>query len=222
MTCRACAVAVSGALLELVGGPAPLFDAAGERYRPGMAGATIERGTAWRCDGSLEWGSPGDVVVHADDLRGVAPIGAWIGCCGPTGMDGLNLACPNGHAIGTRVADCWSPDFAVLAAHAVALIAASDEPGFPGDVVTLDPGRPLREPGALWVRLHELLGCSAWYGDDLASLLEDRVTASDDPALLIWRASAASRAAGLPVDAVLDGFVAARRRHGARVMLILA
>lgn len=46
------------------------------------------------------------------------------------------------------------------------------------------------------------------------------VTATDEPALIVWRLATTSRAAGLPVDAVLDAVVAARRLLGAQVMLL--
>lgn len=220
LRCVGCGEVVSRPLLEIVGGSAPLFDAQGERYAAGLRGATPERGTLWRSDGSLEWGARGDVVVHADDVVGLARVGAWSGCCGPTGMDGENLACASGHAIATRVADCWTPNFVVFTGRAVAIDAANGEVVLPGAAVVLDPERPLREASALWVRLHEVLGCSGWYGADVATLLEDRVTATEAPIVVVWRDAAASRAAGLPVEAVVDAFVAARRRSAAQVMLI--
>lgn len=220
LRCVGCGAVVSRPLLEIVGGSAPLFDAQGERYAAGMRGASPERGTLWQSDGSLEWGARGDVVVHADDVVGLARVGSWSGCCGPTGMDGENLACPSGHAIATRVADCWTPSFVAFTGGAVAIDEASGEVVFPGAAVVLDPGRPLREASALWLRLHEVLGCSGWYGAEVATLLEDRVTATDAPIVVVWREAATSRAAGLPVEAVLDAFVAARRRLAAPVMLV--
>lgn len=220
LRCGACDVAVSRALLEWTGGPPPLFDEEGARHVPWQPETTPERGTLWRSDGSLEWGVAGDLLLHADDGIGLAPIGSWIGCCGPCGLDGKNLACPNGHAVATRVADCCTPDFMIVAATEVVITEARGASVFPGEVVALDPGRPIVEASALWVRLHEALGCSAWYGEDVATLLEDRVTATEAPLCVVWRASAASRAAGLPVESVVDAFMAARRRWRARVMLI--
>lgn len=218
-----CGVPVTRALYAIASGPAPLFDERGARYQPGLRGATLERGTSWCSDGSLEWGQAGDLVSSPEDLCGLVPIGKWIGCCGPTGMDGKNLACAAGHPLATRVGDCWTPSCVIFSPRDVLSEAAPAEAAvLPGPVVSLGGEEPLTDPRALWARLHERLGCSAWYGAEVTLLLEDRVTAADEPLVLLWRGAEVSRQAGLPVEAVLDAFVAARRIHGARVMLILA
>jgi hypothetical protein len=31
------------------------------------------------------------------------------GCCGPSGLDGMNWLCPEGHEVGTACSDCWVP-----------------------------------------------------------------------------------------------------------------
>ncbi|WP_416966868.1 hypothetical protein [Streptomyces sp. 4F14] len=57
-------------------------------------------------------GNRGTVVVHPDDADGLGPLPAWensSGCCGPTGSEGLNRACPCGAPVATLAADCFGP-----------------------------------------------------------------------------------------------------------------
>lgn len=52
------------------------------------------------------------IVVHPDDAPLLRPLPGGensIGCCGPSGMDGPNRACPCGARIATLVADCSGP-----------------------------------------------------------------------------------------------------------------
>ncbi|TQJ46329.1 hypothetical protein FBY34_5706 [Streptomyces sp. SLBN-115] len=57
-------------------------------------------------------GSRQTVLVHPDDAEGLQPLPNWensSGCCGPTGDEGLNRACPCGAPVATLAADCWTP-----------------------------------------------------------------------------------------------------------------
>jgi hypothetical protein len=38
---------------------------------------------------------------HDDPLR-------MSGCCGPSGIDGVNTLCTNGHEVATESSDCWT------------------------------------------------------------------------------------------------------------------
>ncbi|MEV6731423.1 hypothetical protein [Streptomyces sp. NPDC051364] len=52
------------------------------------------------------------VLVHPDDAAGLQPLPNWEnsnGCCGPTGNEGINRACPCGAPIATLAADCFGP-----------------------------------------------------------------------------------------------------------------
>ncbi|WTG06167.1 hypothetical protein OHA04_40185 (plasmid) [Streptomyces sp. NBC_01590] len=52
------------------------------------------------------------VLVHPDDAAGLQPLPNWensTGCCGPTGDEGLNRACPCGAPVATLAADCFGP-----------------------------------------------------------------------------------------------------------------
>lgn len=54
----------------------------------------------------------GDWVIHLEELinAGFLPNGRHMsGCCGPSGLDGPNRVCANGHEIGTECSDCWMP-----------------------------------------------------------------------------------------------------------------
>lgn len=57
----------------------------------------------------LSAGTSHFAVVHPDDAPDLTPFGRCVGCCGPTGDDGLNRACPCGAPVATLVADCSGP-----------------------------------------------------------------------------------------------------------------
>lgn len=44
------------------------------------------------------------LVNHHDKKR-------FQGCCGSSGLDGLNKLCANGHELATEVSDCWLPHY---------------------------------------------------------------------------------------------------------------
>lgn len=74
-----------------------------------------------RSRGPTVWGEEGyiisagvrdTVLVHPEDAPGLHPLPNWensYGCCGPTGDEGLNRACPCGAAVATLAADCFGP-----------------------------------------------------------------------------------------------------------------
>jgi hypothetical protein len=35
------------------------------------------------------------------------------GCCGPSGIDGVNMLCVNGHEVATESSDCWTGPYYV-------------------------------------------------------------------------------------------------------------
>lgn len=64
-----------------------------------------------------------EILVNRGVLYAI-DCGKRIGCCGPDGSDGLNLACSAGHEIGTEVGDCWQPHFVHVALDRVTLVSA--------------------------------------------------------------------------------------------------
>ena len=38
-------------------------------------------------------------------------ISRFNGCCGSSGLDGMNKTCENGHEVATEVSDCWTPHY---------------------------------------------------------------------------------------------------------------
>jgi uncharacterized protein (TIGR02996 family) len=67
------------------------------------------------------WQATGDIVniqshycVNLDDLTNTkhhSDTRRLTGCCGPSGLDGLNIVCNNGHEVGTECSDCWMPHY---------------------------------------------------------------------------------------------------------------
>ncbi|MEQ1734407.1 MAG: hypothetical protein ABL940_12095 [Bacteroidia bacterium] len=52
------------------------------------------------------------IVINTKDLRNYKPHtddSKLSGCCGYSGIDGINLMCKNGHEIATLRCDCWMP-----------------------------------------------------------------------------------------------------------------
>jgi hypothetical protein len=57
-------------------------------------------------------GKPGTILVNPEDAVDLQPLPDWensTGCCGPTGNEGLNRACPCGAPVATLTADCFGP-----------------------------------------------------------------------------------------------------------------
>lgn len=56
--------------------------------------------------------STSKIITNLKDLKNVkyhSDSSRLSGCCGPSGIDGLNKVCLNGHEIGTAKEDCWMP-----------------------------------------------------------------------------------------------------------------
>jgi hypothetical protein len=64
--------------------------------------------------GTVSAGPRDSIVVHPDDvLPRLKPFTSgdnWVGCCGPTGAHGPNLACACGSRLATWAADCMGPN----------------------------------------------------------------------------------------------------------------
>ncbi|MGW2996284.1 hypothetical protein ACWDA9_32675 [Streptomyces sp. NPDC001193] len=57
-------------------------------------------------------GIPNTVLMNPEDAPDLQPLPNWensMGCCGPTGNEGLNRACPCGAPVATLAADCFGP-----------------------------------------------------------------------------------------------------------------
>ena len=75
-------------------------------------------------DGDMYTGSRGEFVININDSVGTLwhdDQSRLRGCCGPSGTDGRNLVCENGHEVGTIRADCWIPHSVTLDPEAVIL-----------------------------------------------------------------------------------------------------
>ena len=52
----------------------------------------------------------GSLLVNIQDGLNLVPHpdpGRWNGCCGADGQDGVNMLCPCGSEVATKMADCW-------------------------------------------------------------------------------------------------------------------
>lgn len=158
--CRRCGAALSGPLLELLG-PCPVAGVVGQDALP--------RGVCWRAEADV--GLP---AVHVGDLVTVLAelslrrCGSRTGCCGPDGLDGPNLACACGVAVGTELSDCYQ-------AHYVALSDVVLVPTNAGGrrILRWQAG-PTPTVWELSTWLHEALGLSDWLGEDLAAIAAAR------------------------------------------------
>ena len=68
-------------------------------------GVELRNSPLAECEGWLF--NTGDLILHADKSN---PND--VGCCGFTGLYGLNAFCARGHACGTQVTDCCTVHFA--------------------------------------------------------------------------------------------------------------
>lgn len=137
----------------------------------------------------------GDFVVNLGDLRDTKPTGLRNGCCGPDGLDGPNLACANGHPVGTEVADCWTAHFAHLDPSRVTCAPVVDEGD--GPVRSFGVAPPCTTEWEFVTWLHEALDSAAWHGGDLESLL---AAYAGPPVTIRWVGAERSRKAGVPVE----------------------
>jgi hypothetical protein len=127
-SCAKCGAALTGDLVALPALPEVGDLDEGRDRRTGRARSTVPRGCyavdpePWGAPYVAAPGSPsqrssagprGTFVVHRDDLPGLVPFANGnnqLGCCGPAGADGPNLACACGSRMGTWVADCLGPN----------------------------------------------------------------------------------------------------------------
>ena len=90
-------------------------------------GAAQPRGCWYVVEGDLmiSAGPRNNVVLHPDDAPTLASLPGGencVGCCGPSGDQGLNRACPCGARVATLAADCYGPHELHLHAEAVPAI----------------------------------------------------------------------------------------------------
>ncbi len=54
-----------------------------------------------------------ELVVALGDyhLKNHKYVSRFQGCCGSSGLDGMNKTCGNGHEVATEVSDCWTPHY---------------------------------------------------------------------------------------------------------------
>ncbi len=187
LRCATCGALLAGPLLEVRPHGCPLTMTDGQPALPS--------GLLWRVVGDPEFQGllPGNLVVNLKDLRETRPCGARHGCCGPSGLDGPNLACPAGHVVGTEVADCWTPHLAHFVPDAVVCVPAQEE-GV--RLLVFEAGS---EPTAWhftgW--LHAQLGAGDWFGTDVAALAAWFAKQPGPVVRILWRQPAGARGEGL-------------------------
>ena len=96
--CAICKVALSEPLAELQ-----------ERKKPCYDLEYVPRGYFVIADEEFGRASIGHHVINLQDARNTAHYPdqrGLFGCCGPSGFDGVNTVCINGHGIGTEHSDC--------------------------------------------------------------------------------------------------------------------
>ncbi|GAA2333195.1 hypothetical protein OKJ48_23950 [Streptomyces kunmingensis] len=90
---------------------APFVLAPASRHRARGAGRELLRAGT---EDTVSAGWRDSLVVHPDDvLPQLQPFTLgdnWLGCCGPTGAHGPNLACSCGSRLATWAADCMGPN----------------------------------------------------------------------------------------------------------------
>lgn len=54
-----------------------------------------------------------EIVVAINDynLKNHKDRNRFVGCCGSSGLDGLNKTCVNGHEVATEFSDCYMPHY---------------------------------------------------------------------------------------------------------------
>ena len=50
-------------------------------------------------------------LLNLKDVMDTQPGGDRSGCCGPSGLDGINTFCFCGQPLGTEVSDCWTKHY---------------------------------------------------------------------------------------------------------------
>ena len=51
------------------------------------------------------------IAIDAYFLKNHKNCNRFSGCCGSSGLDGMNKTCVNGHEVATEVSDCWTPHY---------------------------------------------------------------------------------------------------------------
>ena len=51
------------------------------------------------------------VAIETYHLKNHKFISRFSGCCGSSGLDGMNKTCQNGHEVATETSDCWTPHY---------------------------------------------------------------------------------------------------------------
>jgi len=54
-----------------------------------------------------------ELIIAIDPyfLKNHKDMGRFTGCCGSSGLDGMNKTCLNGHEVATEVSDCCTPHY---------------------------------------------------------------------------------------------------------------
>ena len=120
------------------------------------------------------------------------------GCCGPSGLNGPNVACACGAVVGTEVGDCWQT-------HYVALTGVFLRPSGESRRVLVWPAGADATLWAFTAWLHEAFGLADWYGDDLGAIAR----AAGGASVLVLSGSAEGRAAGVPIGSWIEQLRAA-------------
>jgi hypothetical protein len=97
---------------------------------------------------------PRELLVGIADLDGALATPRTGGCCGPSGHEGPNLVCPDGHPVGTQIGDCWQQHFCHLPLKAITLTSTRPKPRAWKPTATPkqwpanspDPRRPSKNP----------------------------------------------------------------------------
>jgi hypothetical protein len=196
MICRACRADISKPLLRW-----PLAkiatDASGE--------PAISKGFFWVAPTVFESESgvnPGDVVVSLDDQRHVVGSGRRNGCCGVDGLDGFNVSCVCGYEVGIETSDCWTPRMLTLPASAIEIREPRDEEREALPIVVMLRGGSITSRDSLVLAMHDAAAIEAWFGDDLAGLVERWRSEITKDTLVVWRDAGRAREAGVDVSAI--------------------
>jgi hypothetical protein len=51
------------------------------------------------------------VAIESYFLENHKDLRRFTGCCGSSGLDGMNKTCINGHEVATEVSDCYTPHY---------------------------------------------------------------------------------------------------------------
>jgi hypothetical protein len=54
------------------------------------------------------------VAIETYYLKNHRFISRFSGCCGSSGLDGMNKTCENGHEVATEISDCWTPHYIIF------------------------------------------------------------------------------------------------------------